>query len=194
MKDFLLQFQEYKNSIPASSTLEEASFLYWLKNYVNKKSNFNIYNFLPGKIYSFEYIDKIEKNKKYINKRPIVFFISFLNDKKSLLEGIDIILIPPVQRIVFFDIIFKTYQNQIEYNLKLLKQKNENHQVPLKINYKILSIILKNISFKNSYRFWDIKKIRDVKEIIYEDWVKLVYLYTRSIEGDNIYNIYNKKF
>ena len=46
--------------------------------------------------------------------------------------------------------------------------------------------------FKNAYKIWNIKKIRDIKEIPIEDWTKIVYLYTRSIEGAQIEEIYNK--
>jgi hypothetical protein len=51
---------------------------------------------------------------------------------------------------------------------------------------------MNGIPFKNAYRSWDIKKIRDVKEIPYKDWTRIVYLYTRSIEGTPVEEIYKK--
>jgi hypothetical protein len=52
--------------------------------------------------------------------------------------------------------------------------------------------ILKGIPYKHSYRSWDLKKVRDVVEIPFEDWTRIVYLDTRSIEGTQLIEIYNK--
>ena len=65
-------------------------------------------------------------------------------------------------------------------------------QIPLRTEYPILDTILKGIPFKHSYRSWDLKKVRDVIEIPFHDWTKIVYLDTRSIEGTQLNEIYNK--
>jgi hypothetical protein len=52
--------------------------------------------------------------------------------------------------------------------------------------------ILKGIPYKHSYRSWDLKKVRGVVEIPFEDWTRIVYLDTRSIEGTQLIEIYNK--
>jgi len=77
MKPFKTQFEDYKLSVSGLSSLAEDSFMHWFKTFVNSKSQFNPSGFLPGKVYSFEYNDQLEKAKKYINKRPIVFFTGF---------------------------------------------------------------------------------------------------------------------
>lgn len=192
MKEFKLRFQEYKDSIKGSNSLYEESFLYWLNNYVNQKNTLNPSNFLSGKIYSFEYIDILEK-KKFINKRPIVLFTEFFNtETRASFGGIDLILIPPIKRIFLLEVLQSVYQKQIEENIARLERGNILDQFPLKMDYKILDSILKDFKWKNAYRAWDLKKIRDIKEIPYEDWTKIVYLHTRSIEGIPIEEIYNK--
>jgi hypothetical protein len=65
-------------------------------------------------------------------------------------------------------------------------------QIQLKTDYEILDTIFKGIPFKNAYRYWDLKKVRDVMEITYEEWTRIVYLHTRSIEGTQIEEIYKK--
>jgi hypothetical protein len=77
MKPFKTQFEDYKLSVSGLSSLAEDSFMYWFKSFVNSKSQFNPASFLPGKVYSFEYNDQLENPKKYINKRPVVFFTGF---------------------------------------------------------------------------------------------------------------------
>ena len=194
MKSFKSIFNEYKQSLSKATSLYEESFLYWVKNYVNKKENlFNPYNFLPGKIYSYEYVDELKKDKKFINKRPIVFFIGFTNpNNRYIFSGVDLILIPPLYRLEFLARIYSVYERQIEENIKRVSKGSFKDQIPLKIDYQIMNIIMKDIPFKNAYMMWNIKKIRDVKEIFYEDWTKIVYLHTRSIEGCKIEEIYNK--
>ena len=65
-------------------------------------------------------------------------------------------------------------------------------QIPLKTDFEILDNVFSGIPFKNSYRSWNIKKVRDLREIPYQDWTKIVYLFTRSIQGTPIEEIYKK--
>jgi hypothetical protein len=193
MKPFAQQFEDYKLQASGLNSLSEDAFTFWSHNYVNQKSEFNPNEFLTGKIYSFEYIDKLEKNKKFINKRPVVFFTGFSNNQdKSNFNGIDLILIPPLIRMVLLTRITSVYSAQIETNIKKEEQGDKKSQIQFKTDYEILDTIFKGIPFKNSYRFWDLKKIRDVKEIPYKEWTRIVYLHTRSIEGSPIEEIYKK--
>ena len=189
MKPFNQQFEDYKLQISGLSSLAEESYLFWFKNYVNQNSDFNPSNFMTGKIYSFEYNDQIEKGKKFINKRPVVFFTGFFTkDNKKFFNGIDLILVPPTIRLALLTRIQSVYSNQIEGNIKRSKEE----QIQLKTNYEIIDTILRGVPFKNAYRFWDLKKVRDVMEITYEGWTRIVYLHTRSIEGTPIEEIYKK--
>jgi len=189
MKPFNQRFEDYKLQISGLSSIAEESYLFWFRNCVNQKSEFNPSDFMTGKVYSFEYNDQMEKGKKFINKRPVVFFTGFFSkDDKKFFNGIDLILIPPTIRIGLFERIQSVYSNQIEFNVG----KNKDEQTQLKTNYEILETIFKGIPFKNAYRFWDLKKVRDVMEISYEDWTRIVYLHTRSIEGTQIEEIYKK--
>lgn len=193
MEQFKKSFEDYKLSVSGLSSLTEASFIHWTKNYLNKKDPFNPLNFLPGKVYSFEYNDKLEKGKSYINKRPVIFFTGYQNyENKNLFMGMDLILIPPIFRLSFFTRIQSVFNDQIEKNIKMSDNGDQRGQIPLKTDYQVLDIILRGIPFKHSYRSWDLKKVRDVIEIPFHDWTKIVYLDTRSIEGTQLNEIYNK--
>jgi hypothetical protein len=193
MKPFNQQFEDYRLQVSGLTSLAEESYMFWFKNYANQNSQFNPKEFITGKIYSFEYNDKLEKNKKFVNKRPVIFFTGFSNkDDKNYFQGIDLILIPPMVRIALLTRITGVYSSQIETNSKKDKEGDKKSQIQLKTDYEILDTIFKGIPFKNSYRLWDLKKIRSVVEIPYEEWTRIVYLHTRSIEGSPIEEIYKK--
>lgn len=193
IQPFRKRFDDYKFSVSGLTSLPEEAFMNWVKNYVNKDSQFNPNNFLPGKIYSFQYNDKLEKGKKFINKRPVIFFTGYDSyENKNLFSGLDLILIPPVFRISFLERVQSVFQDQIEKNVERSKIGEGRDQIPLKTDYQTMDIILKGISYKHSYRSWDLKKVRDVMEIPFEDWTRIVYLDTRSIEGTQLNEIYNK--
>ena len=192
MEPFKELLEEYKLSVSGGS-LPEESFMYWIKNFINQKSQFNPSQFLPGKVYSFEYNDKLEKGKKFINKRPVIFFTGYDNyENKNLFNGIDLILIPPIFRLAFFSRIQSVFQDQLEKNIAMSENGEERGQIPLRTDYQTIDIISKGIPYKHAYRSWDLKKVRDVIEIPFSDWTKIVYLDTRSIEGTQLNEIYNK--
>ena len=190
---FKQKFEDYRLSMSGLSSLPEESFMFWFKKFVNKNSQFNPLNFLQGKVYSFEYNDKLEKGKKFINRRPVVFFTGYDNyENKNLFSGLDLVLIPPIFRLAFFERVQSVFQDQIERNLKKEEIGDGRDQLPLKTEYQIMENILRGIPYKHAYRSWDLKKVRDVMEIPFEDWTRIVYLDTRSIEGTQLIEIYNK--
>lgn len=193
MQPFKQRFDDYKLSVSGLSSLPEESFMFWFKNYVNKNSQFNPLNFLPGKVYSFEYNDKLENGKKFINRRPVIFFTGYDNyEKKNLFNGLDLVLISPIFRISFFTRVQSVFQDQIEKNIEKTERGDGRDQVPLKTDYQTMDNILKGIPYKHAYRSWDLKKVRDVVEIPFENWTRIVYLNTRSIEGTQLNEIYTK--
>lgn len=193
MKAFNQRFEDFRLQASGLNSLGEDSFLFWFENYVNKRKEFNPDEFLTGKVYSFEYNDKLEKGKKFINKRPVVFFTGyFTKGEKNLFSGIDLVLMPPMIRIPFFTKIQSVYSSQIETNIKRVQEGQAKSQVQFKTDYETLNTILTGIPFKNSYRVWDIQKVRDIIEIPVEEWTRIVYLHTRAIEGTPIEEIYKK--
>jgi hypothetical protein len=92
----------------------------------------------------------------------------------------------------FFERVQSVFQDQIERNIRKDENGEGRDQSPLKTDYQIMESILKGIPYKHSYRSWDLKKVRDVVEIPFEDWTRIVYLDTRSIEGTQLIEIYNK--
>jgi hypothetical protein len=193
MKSFQERFEEYQLSVSGLSSLSDASFLFWRENYLDKKSTLQISDFLVGKIYSFDYNDKLDKSKKFVNRRPLLFFMGFFNSQDKLVfSGLDLVLIPPQYRLAFFSRISSVYESQISTNVQRIEKGDVLEQVQLKCDYPTMDLIMKGIPWKNSYRAWDLQKIRDAKEITYEDWTRIVYLHTRAIEGTPIEEIYKK--
>lgn len=193
MRAFRQLFNDYKLTISGMSSLAEDSFRFWVKNVINKGQSFNPSNFITGKIYAFAYQDSLDEKKKFINNRPIVFFTGFVNkNDKLLFQGIDLILIPPPIRLAFLERITKVYNAQIDSNIKKILESDGKDQVQLRTEFEVLDTILQNIPFKNAYRYWDVRRTKDIKEISYEDWTKIVYLHTKSTEGTPIEEIYKK--
>jgi hypothetical protein len=193
MRAFRQLFNDYKLTISGMSSLAEDSFKFWAKNIINKGQSFNPSNFLTGKIYSFAYQDSLDKKKKFINNRPIVFFTGFVDkNDKLLFQGIDMILIPPPIRLAFLERITKVYNSQIDSNIKKILESDGKDQMQLRTEFETLDILLQNIPYKNAYRYWDVRRVKDIKEISYEDWTKIVYLHTKSTEGTPIEEIYKK--
>lgn len=193
MRAFRQLFNDYKLTISGMSSLTEDSFKFWVKNVINKGHSFNPSNFITGKVYAFAYQDSLDEKKKFINNRPIVFFTGFVNkNDKLLFQGIDLILIPPPIRLAFLERITNVYNAQIDSNIKKILESDGKDQVQLRTEFEVLDTILKNIPFKNAYRYWDVRRVKDIKEISYEDWTKIVYLHTKSIEGTPIEEIYKK--
>jgi len=193
MRAFRQLFNDYKLTISGMSSLSEDSFKFWARNIINKGQSFNPSNFLTGKIYSFAYQDSLDKKKKFINNRPVVFFTGFIDkNDKLLFQGIDMILIPPPIRLAFLERITKVYNSQIDSNIKKILESDGKDQMQLRTEFETLDTILQNIPYKNAYRYWDVRRVKDIKEISYEDWTKIVYLHTKSTEGTQIEEIYKK--
>lgn len=192
MIDFQKNFEEYHRENKSPAGMAEASFLEY-KNKYSIGSVFNPSQFLVGKIYTFYYDDYPKKYGEFINKRPIVFFLG--PDKVSktpAITGFDIILIPPIDRLNFFKRIFFCFESIIERNMRKIEDRNERGQEPLKFEYSNFESILSGIKYKGSYSRYKVEKIMNVHEITYDQWHKLVYLNTRSIEGTTIEEIYKK--
>jgi hypothetical protein len=188
-------FDDYTNEVRSrgGGTLTEESFLHWTDNYVNQSREvFNPYDFITGKIYSFEYKTELRPKEKYTNSRPLVFLTGFPESINKIFSGIDLVLIDPSTRMYFLDRIVSVYHTQIEENKKRSEDGIFTDQIPLKTDFETFDNIMKGIPFKNAYRAWDIRKIRDVYEIPFDDWAKIVYLHTRSIEGTPIEEIYKQ--
>ena len=143
MKPFQERFEEYQFSVSGLSSLADDSFLHWQKNYLDEKSTLQVSDFLPGKIYSIDYNDRLEKNKKFINKRPVIFFMGFFNyEDKMVFGGLDLILIPPQYRLAFFIRISSVYESQISTNIERLKKGDALDQVQLKCSSLQLFFLL----------------------------------------------------
>jgi hypothetical protein len=113
-------------------------------------------------------------------------------DNKLLIKGIDLMLLHPMHRLNFLIRLFIVYGKIIEENDILSSSGKSRSQMPLKINQGMARKLFDGINYKHAYSGFKLDKIQALKEIPTEDWVNIVYLNTKSIEGTSIEEIYNK--
>lgn len=185
------EFEKYLMQTKSPAGMSEDSFLLYLKKY-SKGSNFDPRRFLRGKIYSFYYDSTPDKNG-FVNNRPVIFFLepSKYNSKPAI-DGIDLILMPPQMRFTFLNRISFAFQSIIKRNIE--NKSSPDLQEKLKIDYASLNPIMGGIEYKKAFNKYHVDKMKNIHEIEYEDWSKIIYLNTRSIKGSTIEEIYNKNY
>jgi len=190
--EFFNTFKEYKKKTGSISKLVELAFDNYIKNYAIPNNTVNPHTILQGKFYTFFYDSEIGK-KPYINKRPVIFFTGLKTvDKKFTINGIDIMLLSPLDRLNFIERICKIYGNLIEENINFEKRGFSKMQKHLNVESKILENLMTGINYKHAYTFFSFEKIKGIKEMPKEDWKDLVYLNTRSLIGTTVEEIYKK--
>lgn len=200
--------EQWKDYLHESKGLDKAarlSFDMYVKKYAKHTADdlpsekFNTKILIPGKIYTFMYttMEKPTKDRPFIDRRPI--FLSFGNvitaEKKLMETGIDLMLVPPKVRIFMLDNLYKHYKKQIEDNEKTVNEGNVGKK-PLKLNHKIANLIFHKLGWQQAYCAYDRNKMAKIAIIDYSDWVSLIPLQTKGIQGKpakDIYNEYIKK-
>jgi len=192
MINFREDFEKYRIQMKSPAGMAENSFFEYGEKYLGP-SQFNPSLFLTGKLYTF-YYDLDPEKGKFVNKRPLVFFLGRdKSNSKPTIEGLDIILMPPLDRLNFFLRIFSSFNSIIDGNLQKEKEGIKS-QDQLKIAYQNLEALMTGINYKKSYSKYSIEKIRNVHEVPYQEWHKMVYLNTRSISGSTLEEIYKKMY
>lgn len=192
MISFTEGFERYQIEMKSPAGMAEDSFFEYGKNYAGP-SQFDPSLFLIGKLYTFYYDGSPEKGK-FVNRRPLVFFLG--RDKgnsKPTIEGLDVMLLPPLDRLNFFKRIFSSFGSIIERNIEK-ENAGEKSQEQLKLDYSSLDSLMLGINYKGAFSKYSLEKMKNVHEIPYQKWHKMVYLNTRSIVGSSLEEIYKKMY
>jgi hypothetical protein len=190
--NFKKEFENYRIEMKSPAGMAENSFFEYGKKYT-VQSQFNPNLFLVGKLYTFFY-DSIPEKNQFVNRRPLLFFLG--RDKtstKPTVEGLDIMLLPPLDRLNFMIRIFSSFGSIIERNMEKGKD-GINSQEQLNVDYKSIESLMVGINYKNSFYKFSLDKMKGVHEIPYSEWHKMVYLNTRSILGTTLEEIYKKMY
>lgn len=177
--NFRNDFDAYFNKLRSRSNVIDDSFTFYKNQLSNQQSVFSPSNLNSGQIYSFFY-DSMPRKGGFVNKRPILLYLNRDTRNPNAIIGLDLILMPPPYRLIFLDNLDTIYNKQLQ----------EDHQIL--INKDILETLLQEIPYKFSYRVYSLNKIKNIQKIQYDNWVKLIYLNTQSVEGLSLDEIYNK--
>lgn len=187
--DFKKEISESLEKAGSPGKLAEESFLHYKTNYAVLTKSESIKYLIPGKVYSFFYDSSIKDEVGYLNRRPIIFLESSqVTPSKSLVVGIDMILLTPRDRKNFFIRLHSIYGKIMDQNDK----KDKSSQSPLKLDKTLLETLMGGIKYNHAYNGYKMEKIKGLKEVPREEWKYLVYLDTKSLEGAVLNDIYNK--
>ena len=109
---------------------------------------------------------------------------------ETILKGIDLITVPPSDKIKILSVIFDSYDNIIIRNEESYSKGGTI--TPIDLNDFMLERSLYNTGYKKSLFGFKTRFIRDPKVLDLDDWFKIPYLRHSIIEGMNLQGIYNE--
>lgn len=172
-----------------------------------KKFNFGLP--IPGMIYTFYHVnetalailknEKTNQEVKYHDMTPILFCTYYHSTNKTI-GGINMNLLPNLERLKFFEAYYKTYKEFFEDVERLA----ENAKVA--VNKKYISLVLsgkgqnmiktfnlsQNALFNYGYRSYKIGNIRKLRMIEFEEWRYIPFFNpSQAFKRINLREIYN---
>lgn len=195
---------EYNNEIRkrgGRTLAQEYAYKYFIGKYWTggasyekpQESTRNVNNFVPGKIYTFEYDPLHADDLDFYDTQPIMLSLGQkLNEDGSVLQlGINLNFIPFNLRKKLLDLVFQKCRGIILDNLGDLNRDVSNSQRPLPITYAAATLMLEGTGFEFAIRSYYRNRISKAKVVDYEDWFQVLLIDTERIIGDSIVNIYN---
>jgi len=140
-----------------------------------------------GMVYTFLYINQTNLNELYnlktgktVNFHDFVpmLFCTSINLDKRLIKGLNLNMLPPKERLKFFEAYFQYYRKFLEN----VEELTEYNKPAVNIEYKIAALSGKNpklfeyfnrsqnAMFNYAYRSYSLKDIRKLRMIEYEEW------------------------
>ena len=157
---------------------------YFIKTYVKNENAGSASvgfsgNFTPGKIYIFNYNKSAEENDgKFVSKIPVVLALNFLKNKNgSQLYGIDLVTVPPSERMSILERI---------YDYLVTKDWN-----PASLGKDNVGKLLNGTGYKSSCFYYSAKRISEISEVQNADWHKLPFASFALLEGSTPIKIYS---
>jgi hypothetical protein len=184
--------ESYKNEFRNQTDLIKSTDKTFLNKYSNGDTEFSP-PFIPGTIYYFKYntTTEISKDRSFINRKPLVLCTDYLRgDNGSVLIGIDLITVPPFERIEIISRVYDTFNNIIESNQISLNKGGK--QTPILFRNGVLERLMRGTGYSKSLFGFKLDFIDSVISLQLEDWPKIPYLRSSSIEGKNVEEIYKE--
>lgn len=193
MKSFAEQIKDYQKESQSLGSLIQKTNVFFNERYFSSSgSGENLSgNYIPGKIYTGEYLTKSEISDKirFIDRRPVFLFISEEKvNGESILKGLDLNIVPNEYRAKIIGSYFDNFIDKISANSKNAPSSQE----PILIKSIYLSSIFGNDGYKFAINGFKKMYMRSVKIVSYEDWAKIPFLTDTQIQGLSVSAIYNQ--
>jgi hypothetical protein len=141
---------------------------------------------------------KTGKNVEFHDFTPIVFCMSYNNDK-HLLKGLNLIMLPHKERVKFFQAYWEMYRKF----LNRVEELTEYNKSAINIEYQIAALSGKNSEiikmfnnkqkamFNFAYRSYEMKNLRKFRMLEYEEWQYVPFFDAQtSFKKINLVNMY----
>lgn len=187
MTKFTGQVLEYKNSFSSiSQAVNETNSLFEQKYFQGAKTEIKFQPpFIPGQIYSFFYKTPsvVDRERKFINRNPLVLCIDSFQNKDSglILKGIDLIVVPPDFRVKILERIYDNFLPMLETGI-----------TPLPLTSQTLSSLLGDTGYSASVFGFRTSYFGEIYTVDLNDWCKIPYLGKSFVEGLNLQGIYTE--
>lgn len=186
MITFAQKVLEYKNSFKAVPEVIKETDLFFDKNYfpgARPKKKFNL-PFIPGQIYSFAYKTptKVSKERKFVNRNPVVLCTDFFQNKDMglIMKGIDLVTVPPDFRVKILERVYDNFLSDVVSG------------TPISLGDIDLKTILADTGYAKSLFGFKTSYFGDIFTVDIQDWCKIPYLSKSFIEGLNLQGIYTE--
>lgn len=164
-----------------------------------------VLQFIPGKIYTFQYDPLYKDALDYYDKRPIILVCGqwVASTGNTIVTGINLNFLPPIARVNTLEYYFqgtgKDLQNAYEETQK------DNSVSIIKSAFQILQSITSlfnvfnragQIGYQFAMRNYIVDSARMRQNVIveYDDWEWIPFLQTKEITGESLARIYSEYF
>lgn len=186
----------YKGSIEPGKNIFVETDSYFISTYFSGGKEKIMFRppFIPGTIYSLDYLTdtKLSETRKFIDRRPLILCTGVHQNSNSgsIVEGIDLITVPPRIRVDIIGRVYDQFYQQIESNYKSLEMGGAI--LPLNLKKPILDALLRNTGYNESLFGFKYKFMRNPRIVSTKDWDKIPYISVGSIEGLSLQTIYKE--
>lgn len=197
LKDKINEFIKEKKSI--KNAKDES--IKWYKETYKEIRNREVISlnigtrFKAGKIYKFSYSPTSE-TLPYYDSTPIIISLGRIKYKNSFAErGINLNYLPHEIRIHVIDLIYNSYRNSIEAEMKGKKSNNAELQSGLPISYNSMKVMLSSVYAQYAIRNYTVTNMTEIGNVSYEQWHKAALIQTDNFVGSTqgtVYEDYRK--
>lgn len=192
IREQIIKYREEAGSVSALSTKTD---LYFLDKYgLSGKGSSYKYNgtLIPGNIYFFSYEtdSQISDKVKFINRSPLIFYISSERvGQETIVKSIDLTITPPEQRAEIIQRIATKFNSLIDSGEKSIEKGGAPSEI--RLSSSNLQTLLSGTGYNFSVKGFKIGFMKSIKWVDYSDWCKLPFLKYSFIQGTPINEIYS---